>query len=61
MLVGEDSFALPPSVRFAQRLPQVQLVRIPASGHWIPLDNPQALLQVVGAFLDGRSQPATTA
>jgi pimeloyl-ACP methyl ester carboxylesterase len=61
MLVGEDSFALPSSVRFAQRLPQVQLVRIPASGHWIPLDNPQDLLQVVGAFLDGRSQPATTA
>jgi len=60
MLVGEDSFALPPSVRFAQRLPQVRLVRIPESGHWIPLDNPERFVDVVGTFLDERSQPATT-
>jgi esterase len=61
LLVGEESWMVEATEQTAPAHPRVRVVRIPQAGHWIPLDNPQGFLQVVGAFLDERSQPATTA
>jgi pimeloyl-ACP methyl ester carboxylesterase len=51
LLVGEELFALSPSERIAAATPGVRLVRLPATGHWVPLDNPQGFIEVVTRFL----------
>jgi pimeloyl-ACP methyl ester carboxylesterase len=51
LLAGEASWLVEPMQRMAQRNPRAQTVTVPRAGHWVPLDNPQGFLEVVGRFL----------
>ena len=53
LVVGEESFQDEAVASAAAANPQARLVRIPQAGHWVPLDNPNGFVEVVGQFLAG--------
>ena len=51
LLAGADSWLVAPMHRMARHNPRARTVVVPQSGHWVPLDNPDGFLEVVGRFL----------
>jgi esterase len=51
LVVGDESFAKAGAEAMAPRNPRAQLVLLPETGHWVPLDNPRGFLAVVRDFL----------
>jgi pimeloyl-ACP methyl ester carboxylesterase len=49
--VGEESWMVEPTTQMATANPRAQVEIIQQAGHWVPLDNPTAFLEVVGRFL----------
>lgn len=50
-VVGAESFAKDGAEAMAPLNPRARLVVLPATGHWVPLDNPSGFLEVVRPFL----------
>ena len=53
LVVGKESFEVEAAELAAAANRQARLIRIPRAGHWVPLDNPNGFLEVVGRFLSG--------
>lgn len=53
LVVGNESFEVEAAELAAAANRQARLIRIPRAGHWVPLDNPNGFLEVVGRFLSG--------
>jgi pimeloyl-ACP methyl ester carboxylesterase len=61
VVVGaEDTPFLPASDYMAAKIPGAQKVVIPAAGHAVNIDQPQAFIEAVLPFLDGLPKTATT-
>src|SRR5712671_3951109 len=60
VLVGEEDTVTVPvkAERIAAAIAGAKLVRIPRAGHIVTLEQPQAVTQAIGGFLDGLGCPA---
>ena len=60
VLVGEEDTVTVPAKaeRIAAAIAGAKLVRIPRAGHIVTLEQPQAVTQAIGGFLDGLGYPA---
>jgi pimeloyl-ACP methyl ester carboxylesterase len=61
VMVGEEDTVTVPAKaeRIAAAIAGAKLVRIPRAGHIVTLEQPQAVTQAIGGFLDGLGGPAT--
>jgi pimeloyl-ACP methyl ester carboxylesterase len=61
VIVGEEDTVTEPAKaeRIAAAIAGAKLVRIPRAGHIVTLEQPQAVTQAIGGFLDGLGCPAT--
>ena len=59
MFGEEDTVTVPAKAeRIAAAIAGAKLVRIPRAGHIVTLEQPQAVTQAIGGFLDGLGCPA---
>jgi 3-oxoadipate enol-lactonase len=60
VIVGEEDTVtvLTKAVRIVAAIADAKLVRIPRAGHIVTLEQPQAVTQAIGGFLDGLGGPA---
>jgi pimeloyl-ACP methyl ester carboxylesterase len=63
VMVGEEDTVTVPAKaeRIAAAIAGAKQVRIPRAGHIVTLEQPQAVTQAIGGFLDGLGCPATAA
>jgi pimeloyl-ACP methyl ester carboxylesterase len=61
VMVGEEDTVTVPAKaeKIAAAIAGAKLVRIPRAGHIVTLEQPQAVTQAIGGFLDGLGRPAT--